>query len=450
MINKIIDNKLPVIGIHILIGYLATFYWFPKFFGILVIVSCIILTSNSKNKNEEAFLFAMYITGAEVFIRMIKGFYLYETGKYSVMLLLIIGLFVGEFKQKFALHYVFYLLLLALGIVFTQVPDGESIKNAIVFNLSGPIVLGVSAIYFYKRPIDIKKVLNALFLMILPIISMVTFLYFRTPNIKEILFGGSANFQASGGFGPNQVATAIGLGIFIIIVFILLKEKFTGFLALDILFLAYFIYRGLLTFSRGGIITGFAAVILFSFFFFLYKNGSLKVFFKYSLLGGLFLIVIWGYTSNITGGMLENRYAGKNARGIAKKDITSGRFDIINRQFNSFLDYPLGIGVGNGKYERLKSNEQITAASHNEVGRLLEEHGFIGFFLLLLLIFVPLFNFFKSDLLSKAFLISFYILWFLTINHSAMRIALPGFIYALSLIIITDVDNQKTVNIKDE
>jgi O-antigen ligase len=102
----------------------------------------------------------------------------------------------------------------------------------------------------------------------------------------------------------------------------------------------------------------------------------------------------------------------------------------------------LGIGVGNGKYERMKSHERLTAASHNEVGRLVEEHGLIGFILLLLLLIVPLINFFKANNFQKAFIIAFYIMWFLTINHSAMRVALPGFIYALSLIRITDIEND--------
>ncbi|TMM31337.1 O-antigen ligase domain-containing protein [Polaribacter aestuariivivens] len=440
MINKIIDNKLLFIGIHIVIGYLATLPWFPKPFGLGVIAFCVFLVVKTKNRNEEAFLLAMYVAGAEVFIRMIKGFVFYETGKYSVILLLFLGIFLGKFKQKFAIQYLFYLLLLSLGIVFTQVPEGESIRNAIVFNLSGPVVLGIAALYFYKRPIQKEQVLSALYFMILPIFSMVTFLYFRTPDIREIVFGGGANFQTSGGFGPNQVATAIGAGIFIIVVFILLKVKFTGFLILDILFLAYFIYRGLLTFSRGGIITGFAAIIFFSFFFFLHKNGSLKVFFNYFLMGGLFLFVIWVYTSNITGGMLENRYAGKNAKGVEKKDITSGRLDIIEEQFKSFFVSPLGIGVGNGKFKRQLSQEHVTAASHNEVGRLVEEHGIIGFIILIGLMFIPMINFIFFDNLQRAFIISFYLFWFLTVNHSAMRIAFPGLIYALSLIKIKDND----------
>jgi hypothetical protein len=436
LIKYIINKKLLFIGIHILIGFLCTFSFFPKIYGITSIALCILIVFISKNKNEEAFLLASYIAGAEVFIRMTKGFIFYETGKYGVMLLLIMGIILGEFKQKFAIQYVFYILLLALGIIFTQVPPGESIRNAIVFNLSGPVVLGVAAIYFYKRPISRTELFNALFFMTLPVFSMVTYLYFRTPDIREIVFGGAANFQTSGGFGPNQVATAIGLGIFIITVFMLTKKKFSGYLILDSLFLFYFIYRGLLTFSRGGVLTGLIAILSFALFYILNQKDSLKTFFKYLSMGGLFLFVVWIYTSNITGGMIDNRYAGKNARGIQKEDISSGRVNIIKNQFDSFFVSPLGIGVGNGRFKRLLSDEGVTAASHNEIGRLIEEHGVLGLFILIGLLLVPLFNFLSCDNYQRGFILSFYLLWFLTINHSAMRIAFPGFIYALSLMTI--------------
>jgi O-antigen ligase len=168
---------------------------------------------------------------------------------------------------------------------------------------------------------------------------------------------------------------------------------------------------------------------------------SAGVFFKYILTAGFFLLAIWIYTSGITGGMLNNRYTGKNAAGV-QKDITTGRIDIIAIQFENFLANPLGIGVGNGKYERQESLKKVVGASHNEVGRLLEEHGLIGFILLILLLTIPLFNFFRSSNYQRAFIISFYLFWFLTINHSAMRIALPGFIYGLSLIHITGNDEE--------
>jgi len=442
LIEKILHNKLLFIILHLVFGYLATFGFFPTVFGLIVVAFPIYILIVTKNSNEEAFIFSAYLVGAEVFIRMTEGFFLYETGKYAVMLFLILGIVLGEFKQRFSVQYIFYILLLLLGIVFTQVPEGESIRKAILFNLSGPILLGVAAFYFYQRPIEREKLLDSLFFMLLPLCSMISYLYFRTPDLKEIVFGGSANFETSGGFGPNQVATAIGLGIFIITIFILTRKKLTGYLFLDYIFLVYFVYRGLLTFSRGGIFTVAGALIIFSFFYLLHKRVSLRVFFKYILTAGFFILAIWFYTSNITGGMLNNRYTGKNASGVQKKDISSGRADIFAVQFEKFMDNPLGIGVGNGKYERKKSLKKVTAASHNEVGRLLEEHGFIGLLLLIILTTIPLFNFFRSTNYQRAFIMSFYVFWFLTINHSAMRIALPGFIYGLSLIHITGNEEE--------
>ena len=84
---------------------------------------------------------------------MTDGVILYETGKYGVILFLLLGIFVGKFKQKFSISLAFYLLLLLLGIVFTRVPEGEYIRKAIAFNLSGPFVLGIAGLYFYKRSI---------------------------------------------------------------------------------------------------------------------------------------------------------------------------------------------------------------------------------------------------------------------------------------------------------
>ncbi|MDX6746055.1 O-antigen ligase family protein [Polaribacter sp. PL03] len=437
MIEKILQNKLTFILLHIFFGFLGTLPFFPKVYGLLVLVIPIYIIFLNKNENEEAFMFAVYIVGAEVFIRMTGGFILYETGKYAVILFLILGVFVGRFKQKFSVQYLFYILLLLFGIIFTQVPEGESLRKNIVFNLSGPIVLGISALYLYQRPISKKKLMDGLFFMLLPLFSMICYLYFRTPDLKEIAFGGEANFVTSGGFGPNQVATAIGLGMFVLTVYLLSKEKLSGYIFLDSIFLIYFSYRGLLTFSRGGIITAVISLLLFSFFFLLHKRVSFKTLFKYFLVSVFFTLAIWIYTSGITGGMLNNRYTGKNAIGV-QKDITTGRIDILEIQLENFLENPLGIGVGNGKYERIKKGEGTTGASHNEIGRLLEEHGYIGFFLLIMLLIVPLFNFFRGDFYQKAFIISFYAIWFLTINHSAMRIALPGFIYALSLIKITE------------
>lgn len=441
MIKTVLENKLLFIIAHILIGFLATFSFFPKLFGITVLAIGFVVIVLSSNTKEEALFIAGYVTGVEVFLRMTKGVISYEMGKYGVILFLVIGMLIGPTKQRVTPMYFIYILLLLLGIVFTQVPDGESIRKAIVFNLSGPVTLGVAALYLYKRRVTKEELYNVLFFMLLPVFSMVTYMYFRTPDLKEIAFGGASLGETSGGFGPNQVATILGFGIFVLAVFLLMKIEITGYLILDGLFLAYFIYRGLLTFSRGGVITAGVAFVFFLLFYLSSQKIKLQSLFKYVFVSGIFILGVWLYTSDVTGGMLNNRYTGRNASGVKKKDASSGRGKIFIAQMESFLNAPLfGIGVGNGKYKRQLTGNSVTAASHNEVSRLIEEHGMIGLIMLFLLLFIPLSHFYQSNGLQRSFLIAFYIFWFLTINHSAMRVAFPGFIYALSLIVITEDD----------
>lgn len=439
MVKLFTDNKLALIIIHVAIGFMGQSSFFTKLFGAVIIGIAVLTIITSKNRGEEALLFSGYIVGAEVFLRMTGGLFFHETGKYSVLLFLILGVSVGRNTNRPNVLFIFYILLLLIGIAFASAPPGESIRNQIAFNLSGPVVLGLSAFYFYKRQIDRKTLFDIMFFMLLPIISMTSYIYFRTPSLEEIVFGAVANYDTSGGFGPNQVATILGLGIFIVSVYLISKRKLTGFVFLDGIILVYLIYRGLLTFSRGGIIAAAITIFFFLFFYLISQRQNFRLILKVAGVSFFVLIGIWLYTSNITGGMLDNRYTGKNSKGVQKKDITTGRLEILKEQLNSFYDSPIiGIGVGNGKHKRKAGVKKVTAASHNEIGRLIEEHGLIGLLSLFLLIGVPASIFLSVDNYRKAFLVSFFLLWFLTIGHSAMRIAFPGFIYGLALINLSD------------
>ena len=438
MIKYILNNRLLFIGIHILMGYVSTLLKgsiILKLFWVLIIGFFIFIITFKKNKNEEALYLASYLVGAEVFIRMSDGFLLYETGKYGIILFSILGIIWGPVKQKTSISFLVYVLFLVIGIVFTQVPLGESLRKSIAFNLSGPISLGFFALYCYKRTITILQLKELLFVCLLPVFSIISFVYFRTPDLEELVFNGSSNFSTSGDFGPNQVATIIGFGVFILSVFIFTRVQLSLSIFLDIIFLLYFTYRGLLTFSRGGMITAIFAFFIFVLFMLLYqKNTFIKVF-KFLFITLILFLGIWLYTSDITGGMIDNRYSNKNATGIEKKDISAGRFQLFSAQLENFYESPiLGIGVGNGKYKRIESGKRITAASHNEITRLIEEHGLLGILALLILLVKPLQNIYFSTNYQRAFLMSFYVFWFLTINHSAMRIAFPAFVYGLSLI----------------
>jgi hypothetical protein len=53
----------------------------------------------------------------------------------------------------------------------------------------------------------------------------------------------------------------------------------------------------------------------------------------------------------------------------------------------------------------------------------------------LILVLTPVFLFLKSK--ENIFLGVFFIIWFLTINHSGLRIAAPAFLYSLMLLKIS-------------
>lgn len=137
---------------------------------------------------------------------------------------------------------------------------------------------------------------------------------------------------------------------------------------------------------------------------------------------------------NITGGMLYNRYAGLNPSGEKKEDITSGRVELFIVELKDFMRHPVwGAGVGRAKIDRYK-DFGIRVATHNEISRLLAEHGIFGVLALMILIFAPL----GLGVVTRnnLFFYPFYSFWILTIFHSSMRLAAPAVIYAFSLLFL--------------
>jgi O-antigen ligase len=104
----------------------------------------------------------------------------------------------------------------------------------------------------------------------------------------------------------------------------------------------------------------------------------------------------------------------------------------METELKMFFENPvLGVGVGKNK-ELRQSQTGIDAASHNEMTRMLAEHGALGVVCLLILLLTPLYLFLIDR--QNVLALSFFIFWLLTINHAAMRLAAPAFVYALSLL----------------
>jgi O-antigen ligase len=203
---------------------------------------------------------------------------------------------------------------------------------------------------------------------------MASHIYLKVPNLESIVFGGVSSTLASGGYGPNQVATILGVGVFILSLYIIISKKYSGFFIIDVFLLIFLFFRALITLSRGGVITAILAILLFSFIYLLSKKNNFIHMTKYFSFLIILSIPIWLYTSSVTDGMVDNRYTNKNAKGVLKKDISAGRIDIFKTEWNGFIENPFfGIGVGTGKFVR-GEELGLRSASHNEMSRLLGEH----------------------------------------------------------------------------
>jgi len=387
-----------------------------------------------KNKVQYVLLASAYITGAEVFLRMTKAFVFYETGKYAVMLFMLLGMLFMGFKKN-AFPYVIYLLLLlpAVFISLDVISFDANFRNTVLFNLSGPLCLTIAAIFCFGRTVHLHDIFNILDYIIYPIISMSVYMILYTPNVQDIITNTASNSALSGGYGPNQVATILGLGIFLLFSRLLIPYK-NFFVHWTMIFLMVVMaYRALLTFSRGGVLV--SVIMCLVFIFIIYLNTGLKTKAKVSVkvlaIVGVALL-IWSYTLVQTGGLIGNRYANEDALGREKEDITTGRVELLEVELDAFKENPFfGIGVGQGKFQFMEEMG-ITSASHNEISRMLSEHGLFGILALLVLLLAPFIT--KMNGRKNIYFYPFIIFWGLTIITTSMRIAAPAFIYALCLL----------------
>jgi O-antigen ligase len=105
---------------------------------------------------------------------------------------------------------------------------------------------------------------------------------------------------------------------------------------------------------------------------------------------------------------------------------------VAQNEINMFFKNPI-LGVGVGKGVEIREQEMgIKIASHDEITRMLAEHGSLGLVGLLILLVTPFVLFVENKF--NMYLICFVVFWFLTINHAAMRTAAPAFIYSLALL----------------
>jgi O-antigen ligase len=402
----------------------------------------------TRDKGHLAAYYGLYLTGFEVLSRMSKSALFWEFGKYSCVAVFGLASVVGTIQKRRPYLILAYLLLLLPGILVAAAygSAGEDRMLDLVSQyLSGPLALLAAGWYFYHRPFEKAQLGYLLRVGILPSVAVVTLL-FLGKNLAEIDFIGGSNYDASGGFGPNQVSSALGWAIVLMGIGSLFGVSPTGYRVLDYTLLSLLVFRGLLTFSRGGMMGAFGAIGLsMTALYFLsatYRARMQKQLPRIMLGLGLLLVVAF-VANELTGNFLLYRYQGKSTsevilgRSITESEYLSGREDIIESELLAFSEHPiLGIGIGRGTFYREASNRTQRIASHTEFTRMLGEHGSLGLLAILAAFVVLPFLHFRrlgSDE-RRQWMLTFYILSMFTLAHSGMRMAVPCVAFGLAFL----------------
>ena len=216
------DKYLKILGLHVLIGVLMfSFRGLSNlyFFSIICFFFIRITNAPQKLKSLEIIKACTYIFGVEVLLRMRGGLIFYEANKYLVIVFIVMGLFYKGFNKKAALYFLYILLLIpSIYVSLNALDIGDNIRKAIAFNLSGPVCLGLSALFCYRVSLTKRELETVINHAIFPLVSTLVYIFIYNPSVSGVATSTVSNFAASGGFGPNQVSTVLGLGAFLVTV----------------------------------------------------------------------------------------------------------------------------------------------------------------------------------------------------------------------------------------
>ncbi|MEO8097270.1 MAG: O-antigen ligase family protein [Acidobacteriota bacterium] len=364
-----------------------------------------------------------YVVGAELVWRVCHATLSYESGKYSLIAVFGAGLLaMGRWRPSMS-AIIYFALLLPSGVLTIMTYHSEEARQQLSFYLAGPLALAVGMIFLSNVQLTDRQLANMLIAMIGPIAGLAVITLYATLTAPILEFTTESNFVTSGGFGPNQVSSILGLGVFVCMFYALFSSAGRAFRLFITGLMLLCAVQSAMTFSRNGLyIAGVAAVFLGVFGF------RLPVVRQRFVLGGLAIAVlatsvILPRLNSFTGGMLEARF---------KETNTSHRDELVTDDIRIWLEHPVyGVGPGNARNFRDIGGSHFSA--HTEFSRMLAEHGIFGAVGMIVLFVAGAHRLWKlRDAESRALTATLFAWTILYMGANAMRVAAPSFAFGLA------------------
>jgi len=395
-----------------------------------------------------------YLVSFEMLGRMAKAapFVPTELGKYFLLLFVSLGILLKGIRSTTGLTMV---LLLLPALLYDL--SGLRTFVDIIYNFFGPLATALGITLLYRAPVTQFQINRVLHMIWYTSLTALIFTFLKTPDLDTIEFNLKAEFATTANTSSNQVATILGLGMFLSFYSIINRLKFSGNYFVDIGFMLLFAFQGLLSFSRGGMLIPLLGMAVL---FFFRNRQQMRVSRGRMLFGSIVALLglyfIFQVTNQITDGNLLLRYTGETQGtllGSKEKTadvIVSRRFTIMQEDLDLWAKHPmLGVGAASSRY--LRDRTQFVSP-HIEFSRLLAEHGLMGllYFLLLLAVFRKAYSG-LSPQVNKGLFIALFTFALLTTFHAAMRTYVsPALFILASLLVLPDAKQSKNnANIVD-
>lgn len=373
---------------------------------------------------------AAYLTGAEVLWRMTGAAFFWELGKYAVAALCLAGLVRQRGQARPALAAVVYFacLLPAVALSLSRFGLNEITRQRISFNLSGPLVLAMAVLCLSRWRAATDELSRVLWILLLPLAGTAAIASFSTATGPAIVRPVS-QFVGSGGYGPNQVSGVLGLAALCAAILSITEKARPRRLLAGALGL-WFLTQATLTFSRGGVLSAGAAILVWIGHV-LRGGGPRSRLAATTFAGGLLAVATLSpWLDSFTSGAFSVRFTDLS---------TTGRRDLAEDELRMWQDNPfLGLGVGGAADERAAMLGS-GIASHTEFTRVLAEHGLLGLLALFVLLAAVLRAYSRApSAVSKGWTAAFATWALLTMGNTALRTVAAPFAMGLAFVTISD------------
>jgi len=377
-LERLIDNPwvvaLLVIG-HILLAY--TVREFNQSIGLAHVLAVFMMglywAVNVRFPVIYSVYAAAYIVGAEVMWRQNEFPTFWETGKYAVMVILLLT-WIRTKRGSIAMPNLIYLLSLIPAVVLAVIQSFNEIHALLSSSFTGPAAIFVCVLFFNDLPISRDQLRRIFIMLAVPIAGIAGITTYLLANF-DITWTGDSNNDASG-FGANQVSTALGLGWMVLTytVVMLWERKRATLLIPLVVLIPWYVSQNFFTFSRGGLLGALVAVAI-TLLHLLYIPSRRVLLVVATILAVATFLIFFPALDNTTQGRLSNRYQVQQEETL--NELTSNRQRILEDEIRVFMENPItgaGIGIGQSTRDVFGTG----AASHTEFTRLLADHGILG------------------------------------------------------------------------